>query len=140
MLLGLAAFLADLGEDCPTWRVYSILQELCAPRVLVDKTPPNSSHPNILHRSYEIFASPSYVHLVRHPYAAIGSGVQLTRDILGNLDSTWGDLEQAWVDANLGVLEFLHDAEPTTRQLRLRCVEHPFLDVSPTHVAALFSV
>ena len=77
MLLGLAAFLADLGEDCPTWRVYSILQELCAPRVLVDKTPPNSSHPNILHRSYEIFASPSYVHLVRHPYAAIGSGVQL---------------------------------------------------------------
>jgi len=65
------AFLARLGGACPTWRVYQALQQLCAPRLLVDKTPANAGHPAILRRARELFDAPRYIHLVRHPIAAI---------------------------------------------------------------------
>jgi len=114
------AFIADTAGDCPTWRLYQMLQELCEPRVLVDKTPPNASHPMILQRSCEIFAAPRYLHLVRHPYAAIASGLQLQRDILGNLSTTWDAIEGAWFDTNLATRDFLLDNEPAAK-LTLRC-------------------
>ena len=61
-----------------------------------------------------------YLHLVRHPYAAIDSGVQLQRDIMGNLNTTWDGVEQAWIDSNLGTRDFLLAVE-TAAKLILRC-------------------
>ena len=77
-----------------------MLQDLCGSRMLVDKMPANADHPMILRRAQE--SSPHrficIFDLVRHPYAAISSGVQLTRDsILGQLDVTWSTVEQACV-------------------------------------------
>ena len=51
----------------------------------------------ILQRVREVFESPRYLFLVRHPFAAIDSAVQLTRDILGNLSVTWDGVESASV-------------------------------------------
>ena len=110
--------MVSLG-DCPTWHTYQVLQDLCYPRLLVDKTPPNAGHPLVLQRAREIFASPRFVHLIRHPYAAIQSGVQLQRDILGGLETTWDDVEQAWVETNLGTRDFLLSVE-TEAKLTLR--------------------
>ena len=113
------AFVADLGEGCATWLVYHELQELCAPRMLVDKTPTNASHPLILRRACEIFTAPYYLHLVRHPYAAIESGVHLQRDILGHLGATWDGMEDAWVSTNIATRDFLLNIE-SAAQLMLR--------------------
>ena len=108
------SFVASLG-DCPTWQTYQVLQELCSLRVLVDKTPPNADHPMVLQRAREIFASPRFLHLIRHPYATIESGLQLQRDILGSLTTTWDDVEQAWVRTNLGTHDFLLSIEPRAK-------------------------
>jgi len=116
------AFIAELGEDCPMSRMYELLQELCAPRMLVDKTPPNASQSMFLLRIPEIFASPRYLHLVRHPYAAIESGLQLQRDILGDLSKTWDGVEQDWIDTNVTTKNFLLGVTASTK-LELRYEE-----------------
>ena len=124
------ALVSAVGDDFPTWQMYSYLQELCAPRVLVDKTPANANHLMILRRAREVFATPSYLHLVRHPYASIESALQLMRDILGSLHLTWSHLEQSWVDANMVVHEHLLTVESSSK-LMLRC------DLCPPSIAPL---
>ena len=91
-----------------------MLQELCAPRLLVDTTPVYALSPMILQRAREVFESARYLHLVCHPYAAIESAV------LRQLDFTWDHAEQAWFDTNLNVHTFLLDIEPEAK-LTLRC-------------------
>jgi thioesterase domain-containing protein len=111
------SFISNLGIDCPVSRMYEVLQDLCLPRVLVDKTPANASHTMFLRRIREVFAAPRFLHLVRHPYAAIESGLQLTRDILGRLDQTWEIVEQEWVESNMTTHKFLQDVEPPAKLL-----------------------
>jgi len=114
------AFLTDLGDRCPTWRVYEILQEMCAPRLLVDKTPHNASHALHLKRTHEVFDSPRYIHLLRHPYATIESGLKLQRDVLGGLDSTWERVEQEWFNTNQLTNEFLLNIKPSEKLVMRR--------------------
>ena len=102
------AFLDGLGGGCPVWRVYQHLAELAHPRVLVDKTPPNAESLAFLRRAREMFGGrATYLHLVRHPYACISSGVQLARDTLGGHGATWQALEAHWVETNAAVADFL---------------------------------
>ena len=65
------AALAAAGETVPGF--YSRLQEWIGGRMLVDKTPTYAWSPAVLERAEEIFDRPRYVHLLRHPYAAIRS-------------------------------------------------------------------
>jgi len=114
-LVDAESFVANECIDGSTADMYQLLQEHCTPRILVDKTPDNTGHPMVLQRSLEVFESPRYLHLVRHPYAAIQSGVQLTRDILGNLSVTWDSVEQSWNDSNLGTHDFLSSVAQTAK-------------------------
>jgi thioesterase domain-containing protein/acyl carrier protein len=107
-------FTKDLGDLCPTWRIYERLQELCSPRMLVDKTPGNISHPMIMQRAEELFATPRYLHLVRHPYAAIKSDVELTREFF-NPNVTWKQVELSWSTNNESVLDFLRNIAPVAK-------------------------
>lgn len=115
-------FLDTQGHECPTWQMYQVLQELCGLCLLVDKTPFNASHPMILRHASEVFASPYYLHLVRHPYAAIDSGLQLTRDILGGLGVTWASIEQSWANTVMGTYEYLLTVPPAAK-LSIRWVD-----------------
>jgi acyl transferase domain-containing protein/NADPH:quinone reductase-like Zn-dependent oxidoreductase/acyl carrier protein len=111
-LLGVTASMARnriqlFGDDCPTWRVYSALQLMAGERILVDKTPANASHINFMYRAYDIFSAARYVHLIRHPYACISSGLQMFRDFLDVSQTTWTMVEQSWVETNCACNEFL---------------------------------
>ena len=69
-------------QDTSVWRMYQILQDMCSPRILVDKTPHNADHASFLEHAHAIFGSAaSYCHLVRHPYSCISSGLELRRDV-----------------------------------------------------------
>ena len=100
-------FVNELGHTCTASQMYAVLQDLCGSRMLVDKTPANAGHAMILKRAPEIFAKPRYLHLVRHPYSSIESGLQLVRDILGNLNATYEELERNWLDSNMNSRDFL---------------------------------
>jgi thioesterase domain-containing protein len=95
----------DLGDSCPVSHVYMVLQRLAHPRILVDKTPPNAERLAFLHRARELFSNARYIHLVRHPYACISSGLQLARDTLGEA-ADWGALERLWVSTNASIAEY----------------------------------
>lgn len=111
-----STFIAGLGDDCPTWRVYELLQELAAPRLIVDKTPPNAESELFLRRAHHTFQAASFVHLVRHPYACIASGVELARDVLGGAVS-WAETEALWVATNATVADFFGGVDAPTAAL-----------------------
>ncbi len=69
--LGLIAGCEDAG--CSTRCFYGLLQRDLGERLLVDKTPTYAWDRQALRRAEEDFAGPLYVHLVRHPCAAIRS-------------------------------------------------------------------
>lgn len=102
----------------PVWSIFEQLQAWSGARVLVDKSPTNIDHPNYLSHAHAIFGSAArYVHLIRHPYACITSGVQLVRDLMRNdafnparggaAELAWLAMERAWVRGNLAAREFL---------------------------------
>jgi len=101
------ARIARFGADCPTWRVYQALQRMSGPRMLVDKTPANASHVSFMRRARETFEHARYIHLIRHPYACISSGLQMFRDFLDVSETTWAMVEQSWVDTNRACDEFM---------------------------------
>ena len=85
--------LDGLGDDFWVWQTYQLLQQLSAPRIFVDKTPGNSSQLLTLIRAQMMFDSAIYLHIIRHPYACISSGVELARDYVGAADVSWEDVE-----------------------------------------------
>jgi hypothetical protein len=97
--------LAALGADCPTWRVYQLLQGLAAPRTLVDKTPPNLSHAAFVARGAAMFASARFVHLVRHPVVQARSYMNLVTD--GGGARGWAEAEAEWVQYQRVALDFV---------------------------------
>ena len=113
----------DLGRrGTATWRVYQTLQELCNPRIFVDKTPHNADHVSFLEHAQAIFANARYCHLVRHPYSSISSGVELRRDILMNPNVTWGEVEEHYITSQENIIA-LFDAvgvEPDACDVHLR--------------------
>jgi len=101
------ARVSQFGPDCPTWRVYESLQRMAGSRILVDKTPHNASHVNIMYRATETFGAARYIHLIRHPYACIASGLELFRIYFDLPDTTWTMVEQGWVQVNNACDEFV---------------------------------
>lgn len=111
----------------PTWRAYELLQELCAGRLFVDKTPHNADHPSFLEHAHAIFGRAArYCHLVRHPHACIASGLELRRETHSNPNVTWGEVEHAYVTLQRNVGAFLaaraHDVAKET-SVRIRYEE-----------------
>jgi hypothetical protein len=97
-------------KQMPIWQLYDALQYLCAPQILVDKTPHNADHPSFLDHAESIFSSAArYCHLVRHPYACIESGLELRRDMSMNWNVTWEEVECAYVRLQTNVRAFFQD-------------------------------
>jgi phthiocerol/phenolphthiocerol synthesis type-I polyketide synthase E len=120
------AYMDDLvAQDTPIYEVYDRLQQLAAPRILVDKSPSYTMSLETLQRAETIFDRPKYIHLVRHPYAVIESMVRIRLDklfspvIYGSDDvDPFVVAEKVWVTSNRNLLTFLHEVEDE-RQLRV---------------------
>jgi acyl transferase domain-containing protein/acyl carrier protein len=120
------AYVDDLvAQDTPIYDVYVRLQQLSAPRILVDKSPSYTMSLETLQRAEALFDQPKYIHLVRHPYAVIESVVRIRLDklfspvIYGSDDvDPFVVAEKVWVTSNCNLLTFLQDIEDG-RQLRV---------------------
>ncbi len=112
------------NQAMPTHDFYALLQELIGERLLVDKTPIYSMHPEILRRAERDFDSPLYVHLVRHPCGMIRSfedaKIEQLIPFMRESDFSRRQLaELTWLVANENVANFFA-AVPPERWLRVR--------------------
>lgn len=91
---------------------------MCCDVILVDKSPSYADHASYLDHAHAIFGSAArYVHLVRHPYACIESGVELVVKYMrndafnkergGDPSLAWPSVEAAWATAQKNVNEFM---------------------------------
>ncbi|MBN9416577.1 MAG: sulfotransferase [Candidatus Eremiobacteraeota bacterium] len=105
-----------LESNCSTYDLYSQLQELCAPRLLVDKSPSYPLSRPALRRAEVWFRKPLYIHLVRHPLPCIRSWTACNFDQV-----LYGPPRQAaemdWLLSNENILEHLSGVESTRRTL-----------------------
>ena len=127
---GTTAYLNELAaREVPIYEVYAQLQELAAPRLLVDKSPSYGMSVETLQRAEAIFAGAKHLHLIRHPYAMIESFVRI------RLDKLFGPViygtdevdpfvvaEKVWVTCNRNIRTFLQQVDPA-RQLQVRYEE-----------------
>ena len=103
----------------PIWRVFErLITDLGGTRILVDKTPTYLEHPSYLDHAHAIFGSAAnYIHLVRHPYACIESGVEfMTKSIVhdavnptrgGDPALAWPLMESAWIASQKNANDYL---------------------------------
>ncbi|MEC4805692.1 MAG: hybrid fatty acyl-AMP ligase/type I polyketide synthase [Jaaginema sp. PMC 1079.18] len=93
--------------------VYAKLQHAAQPRILVDKSPTYALHRATLDRAEAWFEQPKYIHLVRHPYAAIESFTRLRMDKLMGQDrgNPYILAEQVWHTCNANILDFSQTLE-----------------------------
>jgi hypothetical protein len=122
--------------------LYRALQAEAAPRTLVDKTPGYARSVPLLRRAEAWFEEPKYIHLVRHPAAAIDSFArQRLHVVLGEPEAEpYGYGEMVWREWNRNILAFLGEV-PAARQHRLvyeRLVRAP--ETALREVCAFLSV
>ena len=117
--------LAELA-GAPISRVYSRLQRLARPRLLVDKSPSYAASVETLCRAEEIFEAPRYLFLTRHPHAVMESYVRNRMAAMAGpgeaLQDAHAAAEYHWTTHNRNVLEFLARV-PRRRYLQLRFEE-----------------
>jgi hypothetical protein len=101
-------------HDLPVHEAYRRLQQLAAPRTLIDKSPSYALDPDVLQRAELLFDRPKYIHLVRHPYAVIESIVRnrIDRVFEGKGTDAFASAEQIWSTMNGNTLDFLEEIEP----------------------------
>ena len=97
-----------VNRALPVQQVYAMLQDLAGSRLLVDKSPTYAMSLETLGRAEELFEGAKYIHLVRHPYAAIDSFVRLRMDkLVGKGDANpYQVAETIWAKSNQNILEF----------------------------------
>jgi phthiocerol/phenolphthiocerol synthesis type-I polyketide synthase E len=113
-----------VAADAAVEDVYARLQELCGPRLLVDKTPPYAMDVASLRRAEEMFERPRYIHLVRHPLSVMESILRLRMDRLFG-PSLFGDsdvdphavAETVWALPNRNLCDFLAGVAPERQHL-----------------------
>ncbi|MBE2222869.1 MAG: acyltransferase domain-containing protein, partial [Anaerolineae bacterium] len=110
-----------LDENWSMPQTYGRLQELAAPRLLIDKSPTYALDIATLNRAEQVFENALYIHLVRHPYAVMESFVKARMDkLLGNQNEDPYQLgEQIWTTMNNNILDF-QDMIPAERMHQLR--------------------
>ena len=114
---GAAQATAQMLEDnLGTYSIYAQLQQLCAPRRLLEK---NTSYPlslPALKRAEVWFDKPLYIHLVRHPLACIRSWTAANFDQV-----VYGPPRQAgemdWLLSNENILDHLSRVDPERHTL-----------------------
>ncbi|NUM52062.1 MAG: SDR family NAD(P)-dependent oxidoreductase [Candidatus Hydrogenedentes bacterium] len=100
-------------NDVPVEKVYADMQELVAPRLLVDKSPSYGEGADILDHAERIFDGAKYIHLVRHPYSVIESFIRNRFDRLmmdGEADPMAAG-EDVWTAHNANISDFLENID-----------------------------
>jgi hypothetical protein len=100
------------------------MQQWIAPRLLVDKTPDYAMDIEVLRRAEDIFESPLYIHLARHPLGMIQSYEKgrfiLESPFRGRHSFTARQMaELTWLVSHRNITDFLRDI-PAQRHFRLR--------------------
>jgi amino acid adenylation domain-containing protein len=111
-------------QQITTKTFYAILQEWIGDKILVDKSPIYTFHPEVLKWAERDFEKPYYIHLVRHPYGTIRSREEAKLTLMGKETlmqsfTRYQLNELEWVICHQNILEFL-DQVPARRQYRLR--------------------
>ncbi len=98
----------------PIQATYRLLQEAAAPKILLDKTPGYAQHPAILAQAETLFEQPKFIHLIRHPYAAIESFVRhRLHVVLGKPEADSAVLaETVWRTSQQNILDFSQQLGP----------------------------
>jgi hypothetical protein len=128
-------FIRDLEEAGMTiGEFYGLIQEWIGDRILVDKSPSYAMERGVLDRAEEVFDKPLYIHLLRHPCAAIRSfeeaKLHLANDIRFTSAPDCSPSEMAefvWLLCQQNILDFLRDV-PADRQRQVsfeRLVREP---------------
>jgi len=116
-------------RDVPIAEVYAELQGLCAPRILVDKSPTYGASIDTLKRAVDLFSQPRFVHLVRRPEAMMTSFVvnRFHRMLGVEQDRAWATADQVWNVANRTIADFVAsvDAGAALRLHYEDLVRHP---------------
>ncbi len=116
----------DEARALPTRLVYRRLQEWIGERTLVDKTPSYALGQDVLARAETDFAAPRYLHLMRHPNAAIRSFEEAKLDQVffrhTHPFSRRQLAELIWVVSHQNVVQFLRSV-PAERQHWIRFEE-----------------
>lgn len=102
---------ALVARDADVQEVYAELQALCAPRILVDKSPSYASSLDILERAEDLFEGARYIHLTRHPYSVIESFLRNRFDkfVYGGDADPLSLAEEVWATTNSNVLDFFEE-------------------------------
>ncbi len=100
---------ALLAQDLSVQDTYRLLQDLAAPRLLVDKSPSYAERIETMERALATFVEARLVVLVRHPYAVIESYV---RNRIGSMARSQASdpeaqAERHWVLCNRNITAFL---------------------------------
>ena len=99
-----------LEVNASTYCLYEKLQCLCAPRLLVDKSPSYALSRPALRRAESWFHQPRYIHLVRHPLACIRSWTACNFDqVLHGPPRQAGEMD--WLLSNENILHHLRGVE-----------------------------
>ncbi len=107
------------AENLSIHEVYTRLQQMAAPRLLLDKSPTYAGSMDTLRRAATLFAGAKYICLVRHPYAAIESFLRtrMHKLIGAENEDAFQVAEQVWVQTNQNMLTFFEQIDPEQRQI-----------------------
>lgn len=106
-------------NDVPVEKVYADMQEIVAPRLLVDKSPSYGDAVDILEHAERIFDGAKYIHLVRHPYSVVESFIRNRFDRLmmdGDADPMAAG-EDVWSIHNANIADFLEHIDPSRKHV-----------------------
>ena len=119
-------------ENASTADVFAMLQKLAYPRLLIDRSPAYMFSEETISRVTSRFSNTTVVHVVRHPFSAIDSAVDLVLDGIGDVmpsssfagaqpkvdgsdpevrSGLWCGVELQWSTANYSVVKSVPDAE-----------------------------
>ncbi len=95
--------------------VYEYLQRKVEPRLLVDKSPSYAINIDALERAEDLFDTPRYLFLSRHPYAMMESFVRNRIDKLIGIEAVdpFDIAEHIWAVMNANILDFFNELEPS---------------------------
>lgn len=103
-----------VAQDLPVEKVYALLQDAAASRLLIDKSPSYGSDLETLEHAERLFDGAKYIHLARHPYSTIESFVRNRFDRLvadGDGDAM-ALAEDVWAGHNANITDFLSQIDP----------------------------
>ena len=118
-----SAFLRELIQArLSLQEIYSRIQAIIHPRLLVDKSPSYSLSLSVLKRAEVLFDKPKIIFLIRHPYAMMESFVRMRLDKhFGPIIFAADDIdpyvvaEEIWIRCNQNIRDYLQQVEPGRR-------------------------